>query len=486
MTVLCPGCRRRIRIPPEKAGTPNLRARCGSCGVVFAVAEAQVAPAAPAPSTAPSPAPTPAPAVAPPPVPAAAPPPARAVAPRAPAPPRVSSSPASTAPAVPAAGAAAAPSAPQPAAGDATAAARRSAGPNPRGWRRCANHPTVNSEGVCTQCGRGLCGECVKRQGTAAICPECDALCVPAAEQERKEALARRRARPLSEELGAVFAYPFSDKVAFVLLAVFVGVFALAASLAAFGSGVGIVVSQGLLYAYAFSAINRVSSGNFSGFMPNLSDWTDLVQPVRAGLAALLISTGPLIALGFLYSWHEVAASVGAGRLAAVVPRESPSPSPTLPPNVAALLENDSEAGGAAAAERGDGETGQPGGAGADFVEPPLVPGWAIFAFALALLWKLVYSPIALVAAAISRSFVATLNPLAGLDAIRRMGSTYWSAMVVYTGIVVVAGIVTTVLSLIPLAGRLLAAFVDSYAYLAVGCLLGFAVFKKAPELNLD
>ena len=466
MTVLCPGCRRRIRIPPERSGTPNLRARCGGCGAVFAVAEAQIAPAAPAPAL--SPAPSPAPAAAPPP---AGTPPAASPAPAA-----VPAGAASTSATSLAAGAATATTATRP----------RGSRPSPRGWRRCANHPSVASEGVCTQCGRGLCGECVKRQGTAAICPQCDALCVPSAEQERREALARRRARPLSEELGTVFAYPFTDKVAFVLLAVFVGVFALAASLAVFGSGVGMIVSQGLLYAYAFSAINRVSSGNFSGFMPNLSDWTDLVQPVRAGLAALLISTGPLIALGFLYTWHDVAASVGAGRLAAAVPRESPSPSPTLPPNVAALLENDSEAGGAAAAEGEPGETGQPGDAGAAFVEPPLVPGWAIVAFALALLWKLVYSPIALVAAAISRSFVATLNPLAGLDAIRRMGGTYWSAMAVYTGIVVVAGIVTTVLSLIPLAGRLLAAFVDSYAYLAVGCLLGFAVFKKAPELNLD
>ena len=39
---------------------------------------------------------------------------------------------------------------------------------------------------------------------------------------------------------------------------------------------------------------------------------------------------------------------------------------------------------------------------------------------------------------------------------------------------------------LIPLAGRFLAAFVQSYTYLAIGCLLGFAVFKKAPELGLD
>jgi hypothetical protein len=27
---------------------------------------------------------------------------------------------------------------------------------------------------------------------------------------------------------------------------------------------------------------------------------------------------------------------------------------------------------------------------------------------------------------------------------------------------------------------------VQSYTYLAVGCLLGLAVFKKAPELGLD
>jgi hypothetical protein len=36
------------------------------------------------------------------------------------------------------------------------------------------------------------------------------------------------------------------------------------------------------------------------------------------------------------------------------------------------------------------------------------------------------------------------------------------------------------------LAGKFLGAFVQSYTYLAIGCLLGFAVFKKAPELGLD
>ena len=89
-------------------------------------------------------------------------------------------------------------------------------------------------------------------------------------------------------------------------------------------------------------------------------------------------------------------------------------------------------------------------------------------------------------AAAISRSFLATLNPLEGLSGIRAMGATYWSAMGVYTAIAVVEFVLVALLGLIPFAGRFLGAFVQSYTYLATGCLLGFAVFKRAPELGLD
>jgi hypothetical protein len=60
----------------------------------------------------------------------------------------------------------------------------------------------------------------VTRQGSAMICPTCDALCLPVAEQEANEAKARMRARPLMDELGTVFGYPLSDKMGFVILAV--------------------------------------------------------------------------------------------------------------------------------------------------------------------------------------------------------------------------------------------------------------------------
>ena len=121
-------------------------------------------------------------------------------------------------------------------------------------------------------------------------------------------------------------------------------------------------------------------------------------------------------------------------------------------------------------------------------VSAPAVGGaiGALIALPFALLWKLLYSPIALIAAAISRSFFATLNPVTGIDAIRIMGSVYWEAWFIYTIIAIVGGGVATVVGLVPLAGGFLAAFVQAYTFLSFGCLLGFAVFKKAEELGVD
>jgi hypothetical protein len=323
-------------------------------------------------------------------------------------------------------------------------------------------------------------------------------LCVPTAEREAREARVRQRARPISAETATILRYPFTDTVAFVLFAIVVGVFSFAASIAAFGAGFGVLFSQGLLYSYAFTAINRVSAGDMSGFMPEISDISDLAAPLRVGVAALIVSSGPLVALTFLFPPSDVARAIGGERAAAVVEMApTPTPEPTPDPAIAALLEDDSGGGGEggeggegeeeAAAEPGADAPGvAPGGPEEPAVEEPLVPSWALAAFALALVWKLVYSPIALVAGAISRSFVQTLNPLVGLGAMKRMGSTYWTAMVFYTALALAEFAAGTALGLVPLAGAFLRAFVQSYSYLAIGCLLGLAVFKKAPELGLD
>ena len=115
---------------------------------------------------------------------------------------------------------------------------------------------------------------------------------------------------------------------------------------------------------------------------------------------------------------------------------------------------------------------------------------WTIISATLllipAILWKLVYTPVALTVAALSRSVLSTLNPVLGFDTIKRMGVVYWQAMLIYTVLAFGQWVLGFLLSFIPILGGIVASFVDAYAYLAIGCTLGLAVFKKAPELGLE
>lgn len=355
---------------------------------------------------------------------------------------------------------------------------RRPRGPRPGAWRTCARHSGKRSEGVCSECGKGWCPECVKHHGTAAICPDCDALCQSTAEREEAERVARQRRRPLRDELGTVLTYPLRDPMAYIMMAVMVGVFSTAARVAAFGAFFGVLFAQGLLYAYSFTAINRVSSGNTTNFMPEISDITDLINPVRLGVAAMIISSGPMLVV---LLWLGVSSIFGLSSLVGGAEEPSYETAGEMPAEVRQMLLDQ----GLSEEEIVDFQEDY---AAVPEVSTPAMGAamGALIALPFALLWKLLYSPIALIAAAISRSFFATLNPVTGIDAIRTMGSIYWEAWVVYTVIAVVAAVGAAILGAVPLVGGFLAAFVQSYAFLSFGCLLGFAVYKKAEELGVD
>jgi hypothetical protein len=362
----------------------------------------------------------------------------------------------------------------------------RARGAAPGGWRRCSRHTGQRSEGVCSQCSKGWCAECLEHHGTAGICPECDALCEPTAAREEAERLARQRRRPLREELGTVLTYPLRDPVAYIMMAIVVGVFSFASKMAVFGGLIGVVFYYGLLYAYAFTAINRVSGGNTSNFMPNIGDITDLLKQVFLGLAAMLVSVGPVILLIVLGLGAALAMIMGGGGRP-TFDRAGP------PPEFREMLqEQGMSEEEIAEIEKGfeeelvaDDSSSDAGGSGGSMAAVGAGLG-VLIAFPVALLWALLYSPIALIAAAISQSFFATLNPITGIDAIRRMGSVYWEAWFIYTGIVVVGGLIGGILRIVPFLGIFLSAFVESYCFLSFGCLLGFAVFKKAEELGVD
>ena len=73
-----------------------------------------------------------------------------------------------------------------------------------------------------------------------------------------------------------------------------------------------------------------------------------------------------------------------------------------------------------------------------------------------------------------------------GIGTIGRMGATYWHAMVIYTVLALAQWTIGYGLDRIPIAGALVRSFVYAYAWLAIACTLGLAVFKKADVLGWD
>lgn len=466
MTIHCVACQRPIQVPDERAANPRLKVKCG-CGALFLLGEAAVAAPTQPVSAAPRPAPVAAPSPPRPPAPpaprAAAAPPVPPPAPKAPPVPQVPPSRLSF---------------------QATAAVGADAGPSTaRGaWRRCGTHAQAKSVSVCPQCLTGFCTECLHKVGVSVVCQKCEVICVAATDYEEQLRRERQRARPMMDELGTIIGYPLNDPVAYAMLAVFTWVFTAAGNLTVlYGKFVAVLFAQGVLMAYCFSALVRVSNGNMKDFMPEIGDITDLISTLRLGGTALLAGSGPLLLV--------MIAIPGVAIMGGMVPAPHPQSAMVSPPPMPPMMGPDGPM------ERpADGPVDvQPVSADAP-AQPDAAAGLKLVGLALsallfgglALLWKIVYTPAALTVAGISRSAWSTLNPAVGVDTIQRMGGVYWQAMGIYTVIAAAEWLIGAILGFIPFLGGFVRAFVDAYAYLMIGCVLGLAVFKKAPELGLE
>jgi hypothetical protein len=118
-----------------------------------------------------------------------------------------------------------------------------------------------------------------------------------------------------------------------------------------------------------------------------------------------------------------------------------------------------------------------------------------VLLFMAGLAWGVFYYPMALTVAGYTQSFGSVINPLVGLDTIRRMRGTYFKAfgMVLLLQIVgliasVIVAIVTSPFSL-PWVGNLPAKFIDGsvtfYFNLVIACLLGLSLYKCADRLGI-
>ncbi|MEQ1765252.1 MAG: hypothetical protein ABL984_19140 [Pyrinomonadaceae bacterium] len=114
----------------------------------------------------------------------------------------------------------------------------------------------------------------------------------------------------------------------------------------------------------------------------------------------------------------------------------------------------------------------------------------------ITLLWGLFYFPAACAVAGYTRTFTSTINPLVGLDTIKRLGVDYVKLLGLTTVMFIASVIVGGVLSLIfaPLAlpglgnipAKAISALFTFYLVAVFSCLLGYLLFKRADKLGLN
>ncbi|HMQ04540.1 MAG TPA: hypothetical protein PKD26_11540 [Pyrinomonadaceae bacterium] len=113
----------------------------------------------------------------------------------------------------------------------------------------------------------------------------------------------------------------------------------------------------------------------------------------------------------------------------------------------------------------------------------------------LALIWGLIYFPAACAVAGYSRSFLSTINPLVGLDTIRRMGMVYVKLIAMCALLAIAGAIAGLILQLVflpfnlPWIGNVPAivvgGFISFYIWAIFCCILGYALVKSSARLGL-
>ena len=305
----------------------------------------------------------------------------------------------------------------------------------------------------------------------------------------------RQRARSLWDEISTILSYPLQDRLAFVVLALFTGLFGFAARFTVYA----LPFSQGILLWYRFHSLYQVAKGNMRRAMPEFNDIADLYRPLRLSGGVLLIGWAPALLLmvmlgsnlgmsGLIWGQQEEPAAMAQ---LAPTQREA-EPDAAVAGLLEVLKENGGEDEDTPAAESEEDEAAVARRLG---VTPPrtTTPATATeytlgmsLLIGLALAWKVAYTPVALIVAALSSNFWSVINPLIGVDTMKRMGPVYMQVMLIYSGFAAARWALGAALGYVPFIGGVGMSFVDAYFYLAVGCLLGLAVFKRADELGWD
>ena len=381
----------------------------------------------------------------------------------------------------------------------------------------CHNHPERPPDYVCRICGATFCKDCPQFVGSSRIptCPLCGDMCIPVGEAKEKEASTARQVTagpfvgPSSTfgigDFGRALRYPLKHPIGLVVIALFYEFLRL-------GGIKTQLIGFSILFGCLALVIKQVAWGRFErSFIPEFNDFSwgdDVLGPAVLGLGTTVVTLGPFImlVLAFLTGWIGSPAAVSNSVQAHVKSGESSLTAEDLQ----ALINSENPEKDRATMKKL--QQLHPAAQANDYVQKhtphqeadsmkelvyPLMNSTGLM-MALGLLtvgWAVAYYPMALAVAGYSEDFWSVINPMVGLDTIRRMGLVYGKAFFMYLGVqttgFVLSMIVAAVTSplTLPLLGNLPAKMIGGviafYCSLVVAYILGSALHKCADRLNI-
>ena len=376
----------------------------------------------------------------------------------------------------------------------------------------CHIHPGVKPKYVCRMCAVPLCGECPRFVGTSGIpvCPLCGDLCKSYAEAKSSAERAEFQSSGFGmSDFTSAIRYPLQHKAAlfggallysFLLIAGFRG--GLIAWMIMFGC-ISHVISQ-----VAWGRLDRSFMPDFSGF----SMWDDVVMPVFLGIGIAIVSWGPVIVLTLALMFGVIASASSSDHGAATEAQTAeqqqfsedlevltdPNADPKKLEEANRRVNERARPGSELAREaaKSQAEHNDPTGMFSEML-PYLGAGAAIvILLLLGIAWAIFYYPMALAVAGYTQSFWSVVNPLVGLDTIRRMRGTYFKAFAMVVALQFATFVISAIIGLItapltlPFMGNMIANFINGsftfYFNLVIACVLGLSLFKCADRLGIN
>lgn len=370
----------------------------------------------------------------------------------------------------------------------------------------CHHHQQVVPKYVCRVCLTTYCEKCPQfiEGGRVALCPLCGDFCNLYSEVRQKTARQQYQQSgfgfgDFKEALG----YPFRNTVGLICVSLLYALLML-------GGIKGHIAAFVVMFGCISLVIKQVAWGRMErSFVPDFTEfsmWDDVVVPIFLGIGITLVTIGPtiLLIIALLLGWFGGAKPINPTQAAL----EQAKSEQITPEDMRTLINSNEPKKEEEAAKKVEQMRAR------NFQVVPeteaqsdekmlgnmlngLVssPGLVVILLLLTLGWAFFYYPMALMVAGFTEDFKSVINPLVGLDTIRRMGSVYVKAFLMYVGLEVallglsiVVAIITAPFEM-PFIGNLPAKFIDGtltfYLNLVIACLFGLALYKCADKLDI-